>query len=189
MLSPEDYSLNQSNNPWRRTSNNTEFWELRFRAYFKESLQLQRAEKFQTSKHFKISCQKKFSFPKNFLRPFFSHLKNTRYPFYFSISSTKNYDDLFFLFSHFLHFLCVSPLPNAAGTTAQPTFCIIHSQILKISPFPPFFSTLFHYSSSKFTTTTAQFPFYNCKLHFTTAQIVISCTLKYALLRLVPILA
>ena len=45
----------------------------------------------------------------------------------------------------------------------------------------------FHHSflrffSSKFTTTTAQFPFYNCKLHFTAAQIVISCTLKYALL-------
>ena len=43
------------------------------------------------------------------------------------------------------------------------------------------FSTLFHCSCSKFTTTTAQFPFYNCKFHFSTAQIVISCTLKYAL--------
>jgi len=30
-------------------------------------------------------------------------------------------------------------------------------------------------------TTTAQFPLYNCKLHFTIAEIVISCTLKYAL--------
>src|SRR6218665_1004661 len=55
------------------------------------------------------------------------------------------------------------------------------SFILKISRFSAFFSTFVHCSSSKFTTTTAQFPFYNCKLHFTTAQIVISCTLKYAL--------
>src|SRR6218665_2195636 len=55
------------------------------------------------------------------------------------------------------------------------------SFILEISRFSPFFSTLSPCSSSKFTTTTAQFPFYNCKLHFTTAQIVISCTLKYAL--------
>src|SRR6218665_1944402 len=61
----------------------------------------------------------------------------------------------------------------------KPTFRIIHSRNFTFSPF---FSTLFHCSSSKFTTTTAQFPFYNCKLHFTTAQIVISCTLKYALL-------
>src|SRR6218665_707038 len=52
---------------------------------------------------------------------------------------------------------------------------------LQISRFTPFFSTLFHCSSSKFTTTTAQFQFYSCKLHFTTAQIVISCMLKYAL--------
>src|SRR6218665_926687 len=43
-------------------------------------------------------------------------------------------------------------------------------KILKISRFSPFFSTLFDCSSFKFTTTTAQFPFYNCKLHFTTAQ-------------------
>src|SRR6218665_2772356 len=55
------------------------------------------------------------------------------------------------------------------------------SFILKISRFSPFFPTPFHCSSSKFTTTTAQFPFYNCKLHLTTAQIVISCTLKNAL--------
>src|SRR6218665_615881 len=60
------------------------------------------------------------------------------------------------------------------------TFCIIHSQDFTL------FSIIFYafpLSSSKFTTTTAQFPFYNCKLHFTTAQIVISCTLKYALLK------
>jgi len=49
-----------------------------------------------------------------------------------------------------------------------------------MSRFSTFFSALFHCSCSKFTTTTAQFPFYNCKLHFTATQIVISCTLKYA---------
>ena len=66
--------------------------------------------------------------------------------------------------------------------TPQTTFLnFFTSFILKISRFTPFLSTLFHSSSSKSTTTTAQFPFYNCKLHFTTAQIVISCTLKYAL--------
>src|SRR6218665_2233685 len=37
-----------------------------------------------------------------------------------------------------------------------------------------------HTDTSKLTT--AQFTFYNCKLHFTTAEIVISCTLKYALI-------
>src|SRR6218665_2656329 len=62
------------------------------------------------------------------------------------------------------------------------------SFILKISRFSAFFSTLFHCSSSKFTTTTAQFTFYNCKLHFTTAQIVISSTLKYALTWPTPLL-
>jgi len=35
---------------------------------------------------------------------------------------------------------------------------------------------------NKVTTTTAQFTFYNCKLHFTTPEIVISYTLKYALI-------
>ena len=44
------------------------------------------------------------------------------------------------------------------------------------------FTPLFHTPTSKFTTTTAQLPFYNCKLHFITAEIIISRTLKYALL-------
>jgi|SRR6218665_1868477 len=57
-------------------------------------------------------------------------------------------------------------------------FFIIHSTFSKnFSVFTP----LFHPRTSKFTTTTAQLPFYNCKLHFTTAEIVIGCTLKYAL--------
>src|SRR6218665_2568365 len=90
----------------------------------------------------------------------------------------QNLLTIFFSFfkSHFLHFL-----QNAAGTTAQSISsdlsCIIHSQNL------PLFTLLFHSCNSKFTTTTAQLPFYNCKLHFTTAEIVISCSLKYALLK------
>ena len=130
------------------------------RAYFNESLQLQRKEKFQTSKHLKFSWEKNSHFPKISFELFLYF----RRPF----------------FSHFLHFLCVSPLATAAGTTAQPTF--LHHSFSKFHLFPPFFSTLFHCFSSKFTTTTAQFWFYNCKLHFTTAQIVMSCTLKYALM-------
>src|SRR6218665_4025976 len=59
--------------------------------------------------------------------------------------------------------------------------------ILKISRFSPFFSTLFHCSSSKFTTTTAQFPLYNCKLHFYNCtnchqlhvKIIMPCLLLY----------
>jgi len=46
---------------------------------------------------------------------------------------------------------------------------------LKMFRFSPLFSTY------KVTTTTAQFTFYNCKWHLTTAEIVISYTLKYAL--------
>src|SRR6218665_1984647 len=64
-------------------------------------------------------------------------------------------------------------------TTAQPTS--FNRTVHTFLHFLLHFSTLFHCSCSKFTTATAQFPFYNCKFHFTTAQIVISCTLKYAL--------
>ena len=127
------------------------------RAYFKESVQLQRTEKFQTS-NLKFPV-KKVSFPKKFRRPFFSN-----FPQNFSISL------LFFYFRH-------EKFWRPGTITAQPTFCIIHSQNFAFFTI----STLFHCSSSKFTTRTAQFPFYNCKLHFTTAQIVISCKLKYAL--------
>ena len=122
-----------------------------WRAYFKESLQLHRTEKFQTSKHFKISCQTKIFISQNLQQPFFGH---------------------------FLHFLCFSPSKRCRYNCTNQLFA---SSILKISCLSAFFSTLFHCSSSKFTTTTAQLPFYKCKLHFTTAQIVISCTLKYAL--------
>jgi len=66
---------------------------------------------------------------------------------------------------------------NCRGNFFRPFF-IIHSTFSQhFSVFTP----LFHSRTSKFTTTTAQFPFYNCKLHFRTAEIVISCTLKYAL--------
>jgi len=146
------------------------------RAYFKESLQLQRMEKFQTSKHFKISCQKKCFISQNFRRPFFSHLQ-------------KNFDFIHKkcwrpFFSHFLYFLWFSPSKRCRYYRIQ-QYCtnqLFASFILKMSRFSAFFYTLFHCSSSKFTTTSAQFPFYYCKLHFTTAQIVISCTLKYALI-------
>src|SRR6218665_2407229 len=111
------------------------------------------------------------------------HFQNFRRPF------PKISDDLFLViykknsisstfFSHFLHFLCFSPSKSCSHNCTDQLFA---SFILKISRFSAFFSTLFHSSSSKFTSTTAQFPFFNCKLHFTTAQIVISCTLKYAL--------
>ena len=44
-----------------------------------------------------------------------------------------------------------------------------------------FFTPVFDPHTYKVTTTTAQFTFHNCKWHFTTAEIVISYTLKYAL--------
>src|SRR6218665_1215702 len=47
-------------------------------------------------------------------------------------------------------------------------------RFLNISLCSPLFS-LFHSRTSKFTTTAAQLPLNNCKLHFTTAEIVISC--------------
>jgi len=47
-----------------------------------------------------------------------------------------------------------------------------------------FFTPVFNPHTYKVTTTTAQFTFYNCKWHLTTAEIVISYTLKYALLSL-----
>jgi len=81
-------------------------------------------------------------------------------------------------FSHFLAFY-ISTIQNAASTTAQ----AISSDLSFIIhwTFSQHFA-IFHFRTSKFTITTAQFPFYNCKLHFTAAEIVISCTLKYALL-------
>ena len=68
---------------------------------------------------------------------------------------------------------------NAPGTTAHPISsdlsCSIRSQHFGV------FTPLLHCCTSEFTTTTAQLLFYNCKLPFTSAEIVISCTLKYAL--------
>src|SRR6218665_2984834 len=72
---------------YHRSLNPSDFF-LKTRAYFKECLQLQRTEKFQSSKHFQISCQKKFRFP-TFPTTFFTHLTKI------SISSTKNSNDLF----------------------------------------------------------------------------------------------
>src|SRR6218665_960907 len=64
-----------------------------------------------------------------------------------------------------------SSIQNAVSTTAL--------QAISSHHFPSFsqhfsiFTPLFHSRTSKFTTITTQFPFYNCKLHYTTAEIVI----------------
>src|SRR6218665_816774 len=107
---------------------------------------------------------------------FFSHLQKN-----FSISLIFPFHPPKILMTFFVvsSFLMFQPFQTLHVQLHNQLFA---SFILNISRFSPFFSTLFpQFSSSKFTTTTAQFSFYNCKLHFTTAQIVISCTLKYAL--------
>src|SRR6218665_319367 len=65
----------------------------------------------------------------------------------------------------------VSPVPQVSA----PAF-LHHSFSIVFG-----FAILLHSCTSKFITTTAQLPFYKCKLHFITADIVISCELKYAL--------
>jgi len=124
------------------------------RAYFKESLQLRRMGKIFDPQTFKNFLWKNiFHFLKIF-DDFFSRYYNC---------TTQLFASFILKISRF------SPFPNF------PFHAFHHT--------PIHHSTLFHCSSSssKFTTTTAQFPSYNCKLNFTTAQIVISCTLKYAL--------
>ena len=81
-------------------------------AYFKGSSQLQRTDKFQTSKHLKISCQKNVSFPK--------------------------FPPTFFLES-FPPFLMFQPFQTLQVQLHKPTFCIIRSQNFTLSAF---FSTL-----------------------------------------------
>src|SRR6218665_2646848 len=78
---------------------------LLIRAYFKESVQLQRTEKFQTSKHLKISCQKKFHFPK--------------FPTTF--------------FSHFLYFLCFSPSKRCKYNCTNQLFASFIPKISRFS--------------------------------------------------------
>jgi len=56
------------------------------------------------------------------------------------------------------------------------TFLVIHTRNVL------YFTLSSAHPSYKVTTTTAQFTFYNRKSHFTTGEIVISYTLKYALL-------
>ena len=53
-----------------------------------------------------------------------------------------------------------------------------------LSSFNQRFLNIFRYRTSKFTSYnySCTIAIYNCKLHFTTAEIVISCTLKYALI-------
>src|SRR6218665_327994 len=81
-------------------------------AYFKGSLQLQRTDKFQTSKHLKISCQKKCIVSK--------------------ISA-----DLFL--ESFPPFLMFQPFQTLQVQLHKPTFCIIRSQNFTLSAL---FSTL-----------------------------------------------
>src|SRR6218665_1354184 len=77
---------------------------------------------------------------------------------------------------------------NFVKNVCQPSFLVIQYKFRKkvdlLSVIPSkflLFSPVFDPHTYKVTTTIAQFTFYNCKLHFTTAEIVISYTLKYAL--------
>src|SRR6218665_1469978 len=85
-------------------------------------------------------------------------------------------------------FACIPVVPKRAFVLQmQKCNCTLKFLMTFFPSFPPnssFFTPVFHphtYTVTT-TTTTAQFTFYNCKLHFTTAEIVISYTLKYALL-------
>src|SRR6218665_3889666 len=103
-----------------------------YRSYFKENLQLQRTEKFQTSKHSKISCKKMFHFPNKF-----------------QISSTKNSDDIFLVISS----IVFQTFPTLQVQLHKPTFCIIHSQnVTNLTLF-----TILFYAFPLF-----QFKIYNC---------------------------
>src|SRR6218665_2299458 len=88
--------------------------------------------------------------------------KISRYPFYFSFSSTKNTDDFFLVISSISSY--VSALPNAAGTTAQPTFCIIHSQNFTLL-------TILFYAFSTVAVQNLQLQLHNS--HFTTANYIL----------------
>ena len=86
------------------------------RAYFKESLQLQRERKnFRPPNILKFPV-KKCLILQNFLQPFSLFIVIYKK---MSISSTKNSHDHFLLISSISY---VSALPNAAGTTAQTNF-------------------------------------------------------------------
>ena len=70
-----------------------------------------------------------------------------------------------FFFSNFLYFY-VSALPNAAGTTAQPTFCVIHSQnftffTILFYAFPLFQLKIYNYNCT-IPILQLQTTFYNC---------------------------
>ena len=126
------------------------------RAYFKESLQLQRTNKFQTSKHFKISCQKSF-ISQNFRRPSFCHLQE-KFRFHPQKILTT-------FFSHFFSISYVSAFQTLQVQLHKPTFCIIHSQNFTL------FSILF-YASPLF-----QFKIYNCTIPILQLQTTLyNCT-------------
>src|SRR6218665_1773664 len=126
------------------------------RAYFKQSLQLQREQQIS------IFWSLRTNFVKNVCQPFFLVIQ-----YKFRKKSTC-----------FLSFASIFACPQASYN-CTPQF------LMTFSPSFPrnfsFFSPVFDPYTYKVTTTTAQFTFYNCKLHFTTAEIVISYTLKYAL--------
>ena len=98
------------------------------------------------------------------------------------LSSTKISDDLFFSHSPQFGFWSMPKRCKYESRTAPKSFwrpCFRHSlHSLENFSFHPFFDS----HTYKITTTTAQFTFYNCKLHFTIAEIVISYMLKYALI-------
>src|SRR6218665_872876 len=108
-------------------------------------------EKFQTSKHFKISCKKFFSFPKISDDLFLVMYK------IFPFSSTKNSDNLFLVISSISY---VSALPNAAETN------FLHHSFSKFHAF--------QHSFLRFSTV----PVLNLQLqlhnyHFTTANYIL----------------
>src|SRR6218665_85841 len=67
------------------------------------------------------------------------------------------------------------PCPSATNTKAQ-----LHNKISDNHFFRHFLGKISRFHPP-FKTTNAQFSFYNYKLHFTTAEIVVSYTLKYTL--------
>ena len=151
------------------------------RAYFKESLQLHRTETFQTSEHFYISCPKKYHFLQISDDLFLVILNK-----HISIS---------LLFLHFIHQNFWRPVKvissisyvYVSALSFQTMEVQLHNQLFAHHSFTKFHD--FNHSFQRFSAVPVQnlqlqlhnSHFYNCKLHFTTAQIVISCTLKYAL--------
>ena len=141
------------------------------RAYFKRSLQLHREQKIQNSA-FWIN----FFHLLKFLTTFFSHSLRTCH--YLTTEKVNLYT---FSYRNFWRpFLCHSPSYKYKSTAAHQNF--LWPSLVIPPKFVCFRSSHLQSYSYNFTITTAQFTFYSCKWHFTTAEIVISYTLKYALM-------